>query len=282
MASPLPDLWDVIKTRPEVAAIYFTLFFAAAAAVSLAAHALLSYETEVRRLSWLALLLTVYIAVYIGVAGRGVVIITTPAPMTIHELMIILMFLGVCAECAQGGPQWVIAHFILQLLVVIPLIYTQPGVGLARGADIVNALFPVTPFTASYQLPVFSVYFTLSGIIRMGALYDCQRQTSFSERERWWFRCLLIFQLRLDVSCAPRLRVTPPLPPSSAQPPRLVLLLRSPRYLHRHSICAIGHALPSHGHPHRLQHHAAAVGAFPGAVACSRPRLRARGRADAP
>jgi len=210
----LPDFWTS-WVSPATAAIYFTLFFALAAAISIASHALLSYESEVRRLSWcvrvggggcggvwsyasaslacrLALLLTAYLCIYIGFIGRSLMRLSTPAEAGAHELSVLIMFFAICGECAQGGAHWMVLQVLLHLVVLIPL--AQVDVRTQRGSDVVGAILPLAGWTEAWHQPIAILYFALGGIFRAGALYDCQQATSFSAGEQWWFRVLIAGQ----------------------------------------------------------------------------------------
>jgi hypothetical protein len=142
----------------------------------------------------LALLLTAYVVIYIGFVGRLVVVDFLDAgDMAVHELSILIMFFAVCGECAEGGAHWTVLQVLLHIAIAIPLSILDP-LGAGRGSDLGSSFWPLTGWTRSWQAPTMLVYMIGGALLRLGALYDCQQATSFSPREQWWFRVLIVMQ----------------------------------------------------------------------------------------
>jgi hypothetical protein len=99
------------------------------------------------------------------------------------------MFFGVVAECAHGGPHWLIAQLFIHI--VLAFVLTGTSAAFRAGSTLGNVLFPVSGY-GGYLLGLGILYWVWSGICRVGALYDCMRNPQF-RNERWRFRVLIAF-----------------------------------------------------------------------------------------
>jgi hypothetical protein len=137
----------------------------------------------------LAFLLSVYITVSIVLTGFGRVAFKSAAVTAIADTTVMCMFFGVVAECAHGGPQWLIAQLFIHI--VLAFVLTGTSAAFRAGGSMGNVLFPITGY-GGYLLGLGILYWVWSGICRIGALYDCMRNPQF-KNERWRFRILIVF-----------------------------------------------------------------------------------------
>jgi hypothetical protein len=140
----------------------------------------------------LAFLLSGYLTIYLVLNGLGRVAFPNVSSVAVHELAVLIMFFGVLAECAHGGPQWLIAQVFIQIVLAIVLTYVSAPFGAGK-TDISSTLFPYTGY-GGYTLGLGILYWVWGGLCRLGALFDCMRNPSF-KNERWRFRVLIILHV---------------------------------------------------------------------------------------
>jgi len=139
----------------------------------------------------LACLLSVYITIDLILVGLGRIVFEVAATSAINDITVLIMFFGVVAECAQGGPQWLIAQVSLDI--VLSIVLTGTNAAFRAGASLSSVFFPLTGY-GGYLLGLGIFYWVWSGVCRLGALYDCMRNPQF-KNERWRFRILIVLHV---------------------------------------------------------------------------------------
>jgi hypothetical protein len=151
-------------------------------------------------------LLTTYIVVYLAFVARGYVTIHSPVFMCIHEMCILALFFCLLAECAHGGPRWLILQLVTHVIWAIALGQISPLFN--AGNDVVSSTekdpraglqtmwylyFILSAFYRSVEshAEVHSVV-SIVARCRYGALRDCRLARAGSQKEQWWFRILTV------------------------------------------------------------------------------------------
>ena len=140
------------------------------------------------------MLFSTYIALILGLAGVGLIRFSL-VPEGVSELTIYLMFFSLVAATARGGPGWLISQVVLWLIWSIILGATNPLY--AQGYGEAVALFPGQP---RWQSGLFYLYWSVTGLLRVGALVECEARLAHSPHERWAFRLLILFHLGMWMS----------------------------------------------------------------------------------
>jgi signal transduction histidine kinase len=191
VGGPLPFFEQVLQ--PGVVSVFFCFFFGAAAVLSLAAHALLSYYPDVQRIAAMSTAFTAYVIVQLALDGMAlqyhqVVLVS------IHDAAVLAMFFAILAETARGGIGWAAAQLLLFTAVAIVLGQTDPV--FQSGNRIELALAAAT----NWEISLFYVYVIVGGLLRWGALRACQHARAARPRERWGYRLLIVAHVALYYS----------------------------------------------------------------------------------
>jgi len=139
----------------------------------------------------LAVLLSIFITVDLVLIGRSHIRFESAATTTINDTTLLIMFFGVVAECAQGGPQWLIAQLFIHI--ILACVLTGTSEQYRAGTGMSGLFFPATGY-GGYLLGLGIFYWVWSGVCRLGALYDCMSNPQF-KNERWRFRILIVLHV---------------------------------------------------------------------------------------
>jgi signal transduction histidine kinase len=165
---------------PGLLAIYFACFFGFAVFVSLLAHALLAYERRVRWLATMGVLITLIYLLVLGLEGVNLLHFNVYIVEGVQIATYIMIFAFI-AMCGQYGPMWL----ILQLIVFFAYVITM---GASSSVFRAGSGDSAALFGEPWQQAVYYTYYSLSGIIRFGALVQCKnnRATSLLEELAYW------------------------------------------------------------------------------------------------
>jgi signal transduction histidine kinase len=175
----------VAVRQPGSIAIYFACFFGFAVFMSLFAHAVLAFESDVRWLALMGTLLTTIYIIALSLGGVGLLHSNVFIAETLTLSGYIMIF-SLIACCGRSGPLWLILQVVTFLAFVIAF-----GAGSATfrssGGEI-NALFG-----PAWAQAIYYVYYSLSGIYRFCALVECKNRcaSNIIEEISYWVLILV-------------------------------------------------------------------------------------------
>lgn len=179
---------------PGSVPLYFSVFFGIAALISLLAHALLSYEQDVRRIAWMGAWFTLWYCYLLAVGGVGLTF-SSAAISSLTQLVAFTLLFVFIAECSTRSYRWLLAQWA-----VFALFYAIIG-GTSEtfrksGSETGWLLSPI-----AWQRALFYVYFCLSGIIRLGALVEWAMFTATTRRDM--AKCVAVIIVHMGIFFAP-------------------------------------------------------------------------------
>ena len=192
-ASMIP-FWSLFALVPTMIPVYFCFFFGAAVLLSQLAHACLAFEKRPRLLAFLGVLFSFDVEFILWFAGQGL-LRRSLAEEIISELTLYIMFYSLCWAASRRGPRWLIFNVVLWSVWSIILsqynpFYNNPAANAGGYSGEQWAYF--TDYVPVWQKGLWITYWTLSALIRIGALVDCQLELANSALERWIFRLLIL------------------------------------------------------------------------------------------
>jgi hypothetical protein len=173
-AGTVANFWTTVRT-PGAISTYFAVFFGFAAFISLLAHALLAYESDVRWLATMALMIAGIFILVLSLTGLGLAYINVFISEGV-ALAGYIMFFTFVATVGRTGPIWLILQIVIFLAYVIAY-----GAGNAqfhsKGGE--NAALLGLP----WEQTLFYTYYSLGGILRIGALVHCMRNRAITRQD---------------------------------------------------------------------------------------------------
>ena len=192
--------------------LYFCAFFALAVVVSQAAHVLLAYEPWARQVACMGMLFSLYIFLALALAGVSLQLQTTTTTV-ISEIFNYTLFFTLLAAASTrppspgeptlstnesnrlGGPRWLILQLVLFTAWSLAL-------GLGNHASWLNGgdAAGLSPFQPVWETTIEILYWVASGLIRLGALVECETVLAQCPKERWLFRFLILINIAMWMS----------------------------------------------------------------------------------
>ena len=137
-----------------------------------------------------------YVALVLGLTGTNLLMYQHPVGEGVNELVNYVLFFSLVAAAASGGPQWLIAQVVLWFVWTMTLSQTNPLYN-SSGEGIALLEFGSPPV---WQTVLFTIYWSVSALLRLGALVEVETLLAHSPRERWGFRIMILAHVGMWLS----------------------------------------------------------------------------------